>query len=195
MRPHGNRASSLFRRWRQRGGGKGKQNRGRWRNKRRRKRWRENRYLLSFHREDLKSEPLSWPGRGREEGGGQAGEDSECRDGVEECWGCCSLWDRDLQWPLSLCSVEQLGGCGVEVSPAARYTSAFYTQIYKIRVAAVGLFSLSCGQKKKKKKSKTKQKTCTVELYDGDSCLLTAHTSPGWGVLGSAGGCWKKEAL
>lgn len=68
MRPHGNRASSLFRRWRQRGGGKGKQNRGRWRNKRR-KRWRENRYLLSFHREDLKSEPPSWPGRRREEGG------------------------------------------------------------------------------------------------------------------------------
>lgn len=184
MRPHGNRASSLFRRWRQRGGGKGKQNRGRWRNKRR-KRWRENRYLLSFHREDLKSEPPSWLGRGREEGGRQAGEDSEYRDGVEECRGCCSLWDRDLQWPLSLCSVEQLGGCGGEVSPAARYTSAFYTQIYKI-VVGWRVVSSELQSKEKNKPKQQKTKTRTVELYDGDSCLLTASTRPG--VLGSAGG-------
>lgn len=98
---------------------------------------------------------LPGQGGGERKAGGQAGEDSEYRDGVEECRGCCSLWDRDLQWPLSLCSVEQLGGCGGEVSPAARYTSAFYTQIYKILVAAV---SSELQSKKKRKEKQNKNK-------------------------------------
>lgn len=131
---------------------------------------RENRYLLLFHGEDLKNRG-SFPIRGG--GGGQAGEDwrtadnSECRDGVEGCLGCCSLWDRDLQWPLSLCSVEQLGACG-EVFPSARYTSAFFHLYMKNT-------GFSC-----------RVETCflcyenTVKLDDGnmDACLLTAHTSP-----------------
>ena len=75
MRLHGNRASSVPRRWRQRGEGgggrEGKQNRGGW-EKRRGKRWRrererENRFLLLFHSEDLKSDSPSWSG-------GRAGE-------------------------------------------------------------------------------------------------------------------------
>lgn len=163
-------------------GEKGKQNRGRWR-KKRRKRWRG-------ERESIPSLISRWgfKNRGsfpiREGWGGQAGEDwrtadnSECRDGVEGCLGCCSLWDRDLQWPLSLCSVEQLGACG-EVFPSARYTSAFFHLYMKNT-------GFSC-----------RVETCflcyenTVKLDDGnmDACLLTAHTSPDWGGLGSAGGC------
>ncbi len=96
------------RRWRQWGGKKGKQSRGgwgRWEGRGGGERERQNRYLLLFHREDLKSEASSWSG-------GRAGEDwltadgSQCRDGVEGCLGCWSLWDLDLQWPLSLCSVD-----------------------------------------------------------------------------------------
>lgn len=49
MRPHGNRASSVWRRWR---GGEAAQKGGRWSGKGR-KRWREDRYLLSFHSEDF----------------------------------------------------------------------------------------------------------------------------------------------
>ena len=109
MRLHGNRASSVPRRWRQRGEGgggrEGKQNRGGW-EKRRGKRWRRERERESIpslisQRGFKKRLSFLIGGASR-----RAGEDwptaDERRDEVEGSPGCWSLWDQDLQWPLSL---------------------------------------------------------------------------------------------